>query len=83
VNHFDAMIACQGLQKTDEAATHEELLNALLDSIQKSGDGQSPETAWFVVTTTEEYIFVSRGFGIQGKIAGIFPKDGHFYAGWK
>jgi hypothetical protein len=79
VNHFDAMIACQGLQKTDEAATHEELLNALLDSIQKSGDGQSPETAWFVVTTTEEYIFVSRVLGFKAKSQTFFPKDGHFY----
>jgi hypothetical protein len=79
VNHFDAMVACQALQKTEEAATHEKLLNALLDSIQKSGDGKSPETAWFVVTTNEEYVFVSRVLGLKAKSQAFFPKEGHFY----
>jgi hypothetical protein len=79
VNHFDAMVACQALQKTDEAAAHEKLMNALLDSIQKSGDGKSLETAWFVVTTTEEYIFISRILGLKAKSQGFVPRDGHFY----
>ena len=79
VNHFDAMVACQALQKTDEAATHEKLLNALLDSIQQSGDGKSPETAWFVVTTTEEYVFLSRVLGLKAKSQAFVPQGGHFY----
>lgn len=79
VNHFDAMVACQALQKTGEAAIHQKLLNALLDSIQNSGDGKSPETAWFVVTTNEEYLFLGRVLGVKVKSQGLVPKDGHFY----
>ena len=60
IGHYDAMAACQALGRTDEAAAHEKILNALLDSIRQSGDGQSPETAYFVVTVQEEYIFLNR-----------------------
>ena len=79
VNHFDAMVACQALQKTEEAAGHEKLLNALLDSIQKSGDGKSPNTAWFVVTTTEEYVFLSRILGLKAKSQKFSQAEGHFF----
>ena len=73
------MIACQALQKTDDAATHEELLSAMLESIRASGDGKSPETAWFVVTTNEEYVFVSRILGFKVKSQGAVPQGEHFY----
>src|ERR1035438_9493258 len=67
LGHFDAMVACESLHKTDEKAQHERLFTALLDSIQASGDGKTPETAWFVVTIPEEYVFLSR-------VAGATPK---------
>jgi hypothetical protein len=79
VNHFDAMLACQALQKAEEAATHEKLVNALLESIRQSGDGKSPETAWFVVTTTEEYIFVARVLELKAKSQSYVPKGNHGY----
>jgi hypothetical protein len=40
---------------------------------------KSPETAWFVVTTTEEYIFVARALELKAKSHAYVPKDGHGY----
>jgi hypothetical protein len=63
IGHLDALVACESLHKTDEAALHEKVLNASLDSIRVSGDGKTPETAWFVVTIPEEYVVISRILG--------------------
>jgi len=79
IAHYDAMIACQKLQQKGEAATHEKILNALLDSIRQSGDGKSPETAYFVVTGQEEYIFLGRVLHLQGRSQSLARKEGHFY----
>jgi Domain of unknown function (DUF4919) len=79
VNHFDAMIACQRLQKADEAALHEKVLRAMLDSIQQSGDGKTAATAWFVVTTPEEYIFLSRVLGLRATKQGLIQQNAHAY----
>ena len=79
VAHFDAMVACQKLNKAAEAALHEKLMNALLESVGRSGDGKSPETAWFVVTTQEEYIFLERVVGVMPKSQSLENNNGHFY----
>ena len=63
--HLDAVLACNKLNKPAEAAVHRRILNALLDSIQRSGDGKSLETAWFVVTIPEEYIFLGTRLSLQ------------------
>jgi hypothetical protein len=67
IGHFDAMIASQALHSTDEADAHERVLNALVDSIQRSGDGAAPETAWHVVSIPEEHLFLSRALGTTEK----------------
>jgi len=46
---------------------HERVLNALVDSIQRSGDGAAPETAWHVVSIPEEHLFLSRALGTTEK----------------
>jgi thiol-disulfide isomerase/thioredoxin len=79
IAHYDAMIACQELHQADEAATHEKILNALLDSIQQSGDGKSAATAYFVVTVQEEYIFLNRVLHLRGRSQSWVRKDGHLY----
>ena len=79
VAQFDAMLACQALQKPEEAAIHEKILNALMDSIQRSGDGKSQETAWFVVTTQEEYILIRRVLGLSPKSQSLVHGNGHVY----
>lgn len=40
----------RSLDKAGEAAFHEKILDALLDSIRQSGDGKGAETAYFVHT---------------------------------
>jgi hypothetical protein len=79
MGHFDAMIACQALQKTEEAALHERLLNALIESIRTSGDGAGPQTAWFVVTIPEEYLFLNRVLGVTRKSQSLVNQGGHSY----
>jgi thiol-disulfide isomerase/thioredoxin len=79
IAHYDAMIACAKLQQTDEAASHEKILNALLDSIRQSGDGKSAETAYFVVTGREEYIFLARVLHLRPRSQSLVGKNGHFY----
>jgi hypothetical protein len=74
VAHFDAMVACQALHRKDQVALHQAFVDALADSIRMSGDGKTPATAWEVVTTPEEYLFLS-------SIAG-FKRTGPFADGW-
>src|ERR1035438_1917475 len=45
----------------------------------ESGDGKSPNTAWFVVTTTEEYVFLSRILGLKAKSQKFSQAEGHFF----
>jgi len=77
--HFNAMVACEKLNKTEEAALHEKLLNALLASIGRSGDGKGAETAWFVVNSQEEYIFLRRIVGVVPKSQSLVMRSGHAY----
>ncbi len=79
VAQYDAMLAYQALQKPEEAAVHEKILKALMDSIQRSGDGKSQKTAWFVVTTQEEYILVRTVLGLSPKSQGLVQDGGHAY----
>jgi len=79
IAHFDAMTAYQALGKTDEASLHEKLLNSLLDSIRQSGDGKSAETAYFVVTIQEEYIFLARVLNLRRKSQALETIGKHAY----
>ena len=73
------MYAYQNLNNPEAAGRHEKILNAMLDSIRASGDGKGPETAWFVVNTQEEYIFIARVLKLKAKGQGLFEKDGHYF----
>jgi len=84
IAQYDAKAAYQALGETDDAAAHEKILNALLDSIRQSGDGKSPDgkspdTAYFVVTVQEEYIFLNRVLHVRATSQAWVRKDGHFY----
>lgn len=50
--------ACEQLNKEEKAKYHYDNYNNLLNSIYLSGDGKTPETAFIVFTTSEEYIFI-------------------------
>ena len=73
------MMACRALRKTDEAAQHEKILNALLDSVAASGDGKTAETSYFAATTQEEYIFLALRLNVKPKGESLITNNGHFY----
>jgi hypothetical protein len=77
--HLNALTACNKLNRPAEAALHRRIINALLDSIQRSGDGKSSETAWFVVTISEEYVFLGARLSLQRTKQSLVRKDGHAY----
>jgi TonB family protein len=80
IAHFDAMMACRALNQPDEAAKHEKLLNALLDSMAKDGDGKTPDTSYFAATTQEEYIFMALRLNLKPKgQQSLIVQKGHFY----
>jgi hypothetical protein len=79
VAHYDAMMAYRALNQPEEAAKHEKLLNALLDSVAKVGDGKTPESSYLAATTQEEYIFMSLRLNVKRKAQSLITQNGHFY----
>ena len=47
------------LKKDEEAKYHKYVLDGLLQSILKSGDGKAPATAYVVISTAEEYVVLA------------------------
>src|SRR5580658_2557818 len=64
--HFLAMVALKHLGKQEEAAREKLIVDKILQSILSSGDGKTADTAWFTVSTSEEY-FVIRILGLKPK----------------
>lgn len=77
--HLAAYSCLLQLGKGSEAEDERKILLALLDSIIKSGDGKSPETAWFAVSIREEYLVMQLMLEVQFKQQHSMRKDGHFY----
>ena len=55
-SHYVAWRSFVGLHRDDDAEKERMILAALMDSIMKSGDGKSAETASFAATIREEYL---------------------------
>jgi hypothetical protein len=79
IAHSNALIACKALHKEDDAAVHQKILQALLESIRKSGDGKSPETAFLVYTTQEDYVFLRMALHLVPKSQASAFRGGHAY----
>jgi tetratricopeptide (TPR) repeat protein len=77
--HLDAMTACLKLNRSDEAELPRKIAAALLDSIQRSGDGKSAETAYFVVTIPEEYALVVYRLRMTVQRQSVTFRNGHAY----
>jgi hypothetical protein len=71
-------LLAKNLNKTEEAGLHERLVKALTDSIVKSGDGMSMQTAWFVATVPEEYLML-RVLGVRPVKQSLGQGNGHTY----
>lgn len=63
--HFVCRIAYRETKNTEKQRLHEFVVKGLLDSIYDSGNGQTPETAFVVINTDEEYFFLKMyGFNV-------------------
>ena len=76
--HFLAMVSLKRLGKQDEAAKEKLIVDKILQSILSSGDGKSPDTAWFTVSTSEEY-FVIRLLGLKPQGQALIKQGGHSF----
>ena len=76
--HFDAMLAYKYLGKTDDQAKEKAFVDAIVDSILKSGDGKTARTAYFTVAISEEY-FLLQVFGFRPKQQALSQTEGHAY----
>ena len=66
-SHYVAWRPLVELGRSDEAEKERLILAALMDSIMKSGDGKSAETAWFAATIREEYLVMQMMLNVQFK----------------
>jgi Domain of unknown function (DUF4919) len=76
--HYLAMVSLKHLGKSEESAREKQIIDKILQSILSSGDGKSPETAWFTVSTSEEY-FVIRLLGLKPKSQSPITRGEHSF----
>ena len=72
--HYVSVICAKALDLEETAYLHEEILDGLIDSIKKSGDGQGLESAYVIYTTEELYTFLQLN-GLKVKGQGIINED--------
>lgn len=75
---FGAYVSHRELTHTDEAAKHRFLFEGLIRSIEKSGDGKTPATAFVVISTDEEYALLN-WMGLRATGQALVAADGHSY----
>lgn len=75
---FGAFVAHRELNHTDDAAKHKFLFEGLIRSIEKSGDGKTPATAFVVISTDEEYVLLN-WMGLRATGQALVAADGHSY----
>jgi hypothetical protein len=76
--HIVAMVAADKLGDAERTAHHRYVAKGILDSIFKSGDGKTPETAFKVIAVNEEYAVV-RVLGFQPSEQALHHAGGHDY----
>jgi uncharacterized protein DUF4919 len=76
--HMSAFRAHTELQNQEKAAFHRYVGLGLLNSILQSGDGKTPQTAYVVISTDEEYVLMNF-LGIRPSGQSLMHKDQHSY----
>lgn len=76
--HIVAFVAYRELGNEEKVRHHRRWANGLLDSIKAGGDGKSPETAWHVISVSEEYA-VLRSMDLQAVGQSLVNDKGHAY----
>jgi hypothetical protein len=77
--HYVAWRSLVELGRQDDAEKERMLLAALMNSIMKSGDGKSAETAWFAATIREEYLVMQMMLDVQFESQHSQKIGDHFY----
>jgi hypothetical protein len=76
--HFGCFVAHRELGHADKAAYHRFVFDGLLNSIKNSGDGKTPETAFVVISTDEEYVLFN-SLGLRATGQALINEKGHSY----
>ena len=76
--HMVAFIAYREQGDTEKAKLHRRWADGLLDSIKAGGDGKSPDTAWHVISISEEYA-VMRSMSLRAAGQSLANVNGHAY----
>jgi hypothetical protein len=76
--HMVAYIARRELKEEEKAALHRRWAEGLLESIKTGGDGKSPQTAWHVISISEEYA-VLRSMNLNPVGQALVNDKGHSY----
>jgi hypothetical protein len=76
--HYLAMVSLKHLGKQEEAAKEKLVVDKILQSILSSGDGKTADTAYFTVSTSEEY-FVLRLLGLKPKSQSLVKNGAHSF----
>ena len=66
------------LGNAEKADLHKFLFEGLIQSVEKSGDGKTPATAFVVISTDEEYVLL-HWQGLQPTGQSLINQDGHSY----
>lgn len=75
---FGAYVSHRELGHADGAAKHKFLFEGLIRSIEKSGDGKTPATAFVVISTDEEYVLLN-WMGLRATAQALVAQAGHSY----
>ena len=76
--HFAAYVGNRELGHADKATFHKFMFDGLIKSITGSGDGHSPETAFIVISTDEEYVLFNY-LGLRAAEQSLITKNGHSF----
>ena len=78
--HVATWSCLKQLGRQPEADKEWSILQALLQSILKSGDGKGAKTAWLVVGLREEFLVLQVALQAQTKEQHSVKQDGHYYS---
>lgn len=76
--HMVAYIAHRETKNAEKAKYHRAIADGLLESIKATGDGKSPETAYEVISISEEYAMF-RALGVRMVKQSLVQDKGHSY----
>lgn len=78
ISHLYSNYIYDKINKSNESIFHKRIYNGLLESILLSGDGKTTNTAFIVVNTKEEYMFLN-WLGLIFKEQNLIFADGYAF----